>query len=214
MSFIHLNNNIQNTRIYSIRVGLNDCLLLFRIFKAQPKEWGKTCHWLTEVLITIWIFGNPECLRSVVDRFNNDKNLFYFVFIAEFGERFPNNLSGQYMMYLLVWNWAPLGKMINFGSFAQRNALDQQSNDPSLDHAHQWSDEFFSRVDLIDHWSEYGFARKEHHRSEIQIRILPHERTLKFWASKAKFWRISVLIDFLESKSIFSQTKYSVIYFP
>ena len=64
--------------------------------------------------------------------------------------------------------------MINFASFAQRNALD----DPSLDHADQWSDESLSRVDLIDHWSENGFARKERHRSEILIRILPKERTL------------------------------------
>ena len=32
--------------------------------------------------------------------------------------------------------------MINFGSFAQRNALDQWSNDSSLDHADQWSDEW------------------------------------------------------------------------
>ena len=68
--------------------------------------------------------------------------------------------------------------MINFGSFAQRNAFDQWSNDPSLDHADQLSDESLSRVDLIDHWSENGFARKGRHRSEILIRILPKERTL------------------------------------
>ena len=29
----------------------------------------------------------------------------------------------RYMKYLLVWNWAPLGKMINFAFFAQRNAM-------------------------------------------------------------------------------------------
>ena len=69
--------------------------------------------------------------------------------------------------------------MINFGSFAQRNALNQLPSDPSLDHADQWSDESLSRVDLIDHWSENGFARKERHRSEILIQILPKERTLK-----------------------------------
>ena len=69
--------------------------------------------------------------------------------------------------------------MINFGSFAQRNASDQWSNDPSSDHADKWSDESLSRVDLIDHWSENGFAHKERHRSEILIRILPKERTLK-----------------------------------
>ena len=50
-------------------------------------------------------------------------------------------------------------------------------NDLSLDHADQWSDESLSRVDLIDHWSENGFARKERHRSEILIRILLKERT-------------------------------------
>ena len=48
---------------------------------------------------------------------------------------------------------------------------------PSFD---QWSDESLSRVDLIDHWSENGFARKERHRPEILIRILPKERTLRF----------------------------------
>ena len=69
--------------------------------------------------------------------------------------------------------------MIDFGSFAQSNALDHWPNDPSLDHADQWSDESLSRVDLIDHWSENGFARKERHRSEILIRILQKERTLR-----------------------------------
>ena len=92
-----------------------------------------------------------------------------------------NNLSGQYMRYLHIWNWAPQGKIINFGSFAQRNALDQWSNDPSLDHADQWSDESLSRVDLIDHWSENGFAQKERHRSEILIQILPKECTLNLY---------------------------------
>ena len=91
-------------------------------------------------------------------------------------------------IYLLVWNWAPLGKMINFGSFAQRNALDQWSNDPSLDRADQWSDESLSRVDLIDHWSENRFARKERHRSEILIRILLKERTLCQIPFLTGFW--------------------------
>ena len=71
--------------------------------------------------------------------------------------------------------------MIDVGSFAQRNALDQLSNNPYLDRADQWTDESLSRVDLIDHWSENGFARKERHRSEILIRILPKERTLRFF---------------------------------
>ena len=132
----------------------------------------------TQVLIKIWILGNPECLRSVADRFKITKSILFRVYRRICGA-ITNNLSGQYVKYLLVSNWAPLGKMINFGSFAQRNALDQWSNDPSLDHADQWTDESLSRVDLIDHWSENGFARKERHRSEILIRILPKERSLK-----------------------------------
>ena len=60
---------------------------------------------------------------------------------------------------------------------AQRVALDQWFNGPSLDHADQWSDESLSRVDLIGHWSENEFARKERHRSKILIRIFPKERT-------------------------------------
>ena len=88
--------------------------------------------------------------------------------------------------HLLVWNWAPLGKMINFGSLAQRNALDQWSNNPSLDYADQWCGESLSRVNLIDHWSENGFARKEHRRSEILIWIFPKERTLNLFCSQKK----------------------------
>ena len=71
--------------------------------------------------------------------------------------------------------------MINFGSFAQRNKLDQWSDDSSLDHADQWSNESLSIVDLIDHWSENGFEQKERHRSEILIRILPKECTLNLY---------------------------------
>ena len=86
-----------------------------------------------------------------------------------------NNLSG--LIYevptVLVWNWAAMSKMINFGSFTQRNKLDQWFDDPSLDHADQWSNESLSKLDLIDHWSENGFAQKERHRSEILIQILP-----------------------------------------
>ena len=129
-------------------------------------------HWLR--------YGHLGTL-NVCDQWPIDltlQNRFYFVFIAEFVERLPTiNLSGQYLKYLLVWNWAPLGKMINFGFFAQRSALDQWSNDPFSDHADQWSDESLSRVDLIDHWSENGFTRKERQRSELLIRILPKERT-------------------------------------
>ena len=96
--------------------------------------------------------GNPECRRSVADRFNITKLSVFRVYHRICGA-IPNNLSGQYMRYLHVWNWAPLGKMINFWSFSQRNALDQWSNDPSLDRADRWSDESLSRVDLIDNWS-------------------------------------------------------------
>ena len=67
--------------------------------------------------------------------------------------------------------------MTNFGSFAQKNGLDQGSNDPSLGRTDQWSDKSFL-LDLLDNWSENGFTRKERHRSEILIQILPKERTL------------------------------------
>ena len=132
-----------------------------------------------QVLITIWILRNPECLRSVADRFNITKSSAFRVYRKICGA-ITNNLAGQYMKYPLVWNWAPLGKMINFGSFAQRNALDQWSvfrSRRSMIH------KSLSRVDLINHWSENGFARKEPHRSEILIRILSKERTLsETWA--------------------------------
>ena len=98
-----------------------------------------------QVLITIWILGNPECLRSVVDRLNITKLILFCVY-RKICEAIANSLSGQYLTYLLVYNWAPLGKMINFGSFAQRKALDQWSNDPSLDHADQWSDFFLWKI--------------------------------------------------------------------
>ena len=138
-----------------------------------------------QVLITRWILGNPEYLRSVADRFNTRKSILFRAYRRICGA-IANNLPGQYLKYLLVWNWAPLGKMINFGSFAQRNALGWWSNDPSLDHADQWSDESLSRVDLIDHWSENEFARKERHRSEILIRILPKERILSELSENSK----------------------------
>ena len=111
------------------------------------------------VLITIWMLGNPKYLRSVADRFNITKSILFRVYRRICGA-IANNLSGQYMKYPLISNWAPLGKMINFGSLAQRNVMDEWSNDPSLDHADQWSDESLSRVDLIDHWSENGFSAR------------------------------------------------------
>ena len=129
-----------------------------------------------QVLITIWIIGKPECQWSVADQFNITKSILFRVYCRICGA-IANNLTGQYMKYLLVWSWAPLGRMINAGSFAQRNMLDQWSNDPSLAHADQWSDESLSGEDLIDHWSENRFSCKERHRSEILIRILPKECT-------------------------------------
>ena len=81
-----------------------------------------------QVLITIWVLRNPECLRSVADRLNITKSILFRVYRRICGA-IANNLSGQYMKYLLVLNGAPLGKMINFGYFAQRNALDQWTND-------------------------------------------------------------------------------------
>ena len=103
---------------------------------------------------------------------------FYFVFIAEFVERLPT------IFPVNIW-------ITNLFEIEHRRAkwlISDPSpkgtrwiNDLSLDHADQWSDESLSRVDLIDHWSENGFARKERHRSEILIRILPKERTLSQW---------------------------------
>ena len=128
-----------------------------------------------QVLIKIWILGNPEWLRSVADRFNITKLILFRVYRRICGA-IANNLSGQYMNYQLVWNWAPQGKMTNSDPPPKGT---RWINDLSLDHAYQWSGESLSRVDLIDHWSENGFARKERHRSEILIRILPKERTEK-----------------------------------
>ena len=78
----------------------------------------------------IGILGNPEYLRSVADRFNITKSILFRVYCRICGT-IANNLSSQYTKYLLVWNWAPQGEMINFGPFAQKNAVDQWSNDPS-----------------------------------------------------------------------------------
>ena len=111
-----------------------------------------------QVLIIIWILGNPEGLCLVGDQFNITKSSVFRVYCRICGA-IDSNLSSQHKKYLHVWNWALLGKMINFKSFAQRNALDQWSNDPSSDCADQWSNKSLSRVDLINHWSENGFAR-------------------------------------------------------
>ena len=53
-----------------------------------------------QVLIIIWILGNPECLCLVGDQFNITKSM-YFVFSAEFVERltaiFPVNIRSTYL---------------------------------------------------------------------------------------------------------------------
>ena len=112
--------------------------------------WGCAEILPKQVMITIWVLGNPKCLRSVADRFNIKKSIVFCVYRRICGA-ITNNLFGQYMRYLLIWNWAPLGKMINFGSVAPWNLLDQRSNDPSSDRADHWSDKSLSRVDLINH---------------------------------------------------------------
>ena len=54
-----------------------------------------------QVLITIWILENPECLRSVADRFKITKSILVRVYRKICGA-IAINLSGQYMNYLLV----------------------------------------------------------------------------------------------------------------
>ena len=54
-----------------------------------------------QVLITIWILGNPECLRSVADRFNITKSILFRVYRRIYGA-IANNLSGHSMNYPLV----------------------------------------------------------------------------------------------------------------
>ena len=54
-----------------------------------------------QVLITIRILGNSECLRSVAARFNITKLILFRVYRRICGA-IANNLSGQYMKNLLV----------------------------------------------------------------------------------------------------------------
>ena len=54
-----------------------------------------------QVLITIRILGNPECLRSVAARFNITKLILFRVYRRICGA-IANNLSGQCMKNLLV----------------------------------------------------------------------------------------------------------------
>ena len=122
-----------------------------------------------QVLIKIWILGNPEWLRSVADRFNITKLILFRVYRRICGA-IANNIwiTNLFEIEHLRAKW-----LISDPSPKGTRWI----NDLSLDHADQWSSESLSRVDLIDHWSENGFARKERHRSEILIRILQKERT-------------------------------------
>ena len=63
--------------------------------------WGCAEILPKQVMITIWVLGNPKCLRSVADRFNIKKSIVFCVYSRICGA-ITNNLSGQYMRYLLV----------------------------------------------------------------------------------------------------------------
>ena len=56
---------------------------------------------LNQVLIKIWILGNPKCLWSVADGFNIRKSILLCVYRRICGT-IANNFSGQDMKYLLV----------------------------------------------------------------------------------------------------------------
>ena len=156
-----------------------------------------------QVLITIWILWNPECLRSVADQFNITKSILFDVSRRICGT-ISNNLSGQYTyLFEIEHHWAKW--LISDPSPKETRWI----NDPSLDHADQWSHESFSRVDLIDHWSENWFARKERHRSEILIRILSKERTLSYsLMSEWSIYHVTILLitatsDIVQENEIF-----------
>ena len=51
-----------------------------------------------QVLITMWILGNPECLRSLADRFNVTKSSAFRVY-RRICEAIANNLSGQLIKF-------------------------------------------------------------------------------------------------------------------
>ena len=51
-----------------------------------------------QVLITMWILGNPECLRSVADRLNITKSSAFRVY-RRICEAIANNLSGQLIKF-------------------------------------------------------------------------------------------------------------------
>ena len=58
-------------------------------------------HLQNQVLITIWILGNPKCLRSVADGFNIRKSILLRVYRRICGT-IAKNFSVQDMKYLLV----------------------------------------------------------------------------------------------------------------
>ena len=123
---------------------------------------------------------NPECLRTVADWLNITKSILFRVYRRILVERlptiFPVKIWSTYL-FEIKHRWAKW--LISDPSPKGTRWI----NDPSSDRADQWSNKSLSRVDLINHWSENGFARKEPHRSEILIRILSKERTLsETWA--------------------------------
>ena len=166
--------------------------VIFEFQELQSAVWN-TCYLLAQVCLMDKGMGEdiPLTYRSkywlrygylgtlnACDQWPIDltlQNRFYFVFIAEFVERlptiFPVNIWSTYLFEIqrrwekwLISDPSPKGT--------------RWINDPSSDRADQWSDKSLSRVDLINHWSENGFARKERHRSEILIQITPKERTI------------------------------------
>ena len=47
-----------------------------------------------QILITVWILGNPECLRSVADRFSITKSIVFRVY-RRICRAIANSLSSQ-----------------------------------------------------------------------------------------------------------------------
>ena len=171
--------------------------VIFEFQELQSAVWN-TCYLLAQVCLMDKGMGEdiPLTYRSkywlrygylgtlnACDQWPIDlklQNRFYFVFTAEFVERlpiiFPVNIWSTYL-FQIEHRWAKW--LISDPSPKGTRWI----NDPSSDRADQWSDKSLSRVDLINHWSENGFARKEprkeRHRSEILIQIIPKERTMK-----------------------------------
>lgn len=64
----------------------------------QRNEGRTTIDLQKQLLITVWILGNPECLRSVADRFNVTKSSAFRVYRRVCGA-IANNLSGQLIKF-------------------------------------------------------------------------------------------------------------------